>query len=298
MYFDRRLFSMTVGVRGRMMLAALLGIVAIPVAIWRLMLTGGVLASVFEGDALSGLVGVFLLIVTLILLRAALQFAKEEVANRTAALLKIRLRRRLYEHVLKLGPGHFDQQRTGGVLMSLVEGVEQLDTFFGQYLPQLVIAALTPVIIFALMAFLDLRTALIFLVFALFTLVAPAAFHRWNARSSLARRTAYANLGADFLDAIQGLPTLKSFGQSRQRGALLAQRAREVFRATMYVLAVNIGTSGVTMLGVSAGAAVALAWGAVRVQDGTLELRTLLIVLLLGVEVFRPLREMVALYHR
>jgi ATP-binding cassette, subfamily B, bacterial len=298
MYFDPRLFAMTVGVRGRMVLAALIGVVAVPVAIWRLMLTGDTLARVFEGETLSALTGVFVLLIGLILLRAALQFAKEEVANATAAILKVRLRRRLYEHVLRLGPGHFDQQRTGGVLLSLVEGVEQLDTFFGQYLPQLVIAALTPIIIFAIMAFLDVQTALIFLIAALFTLVAPAAFHRWNRDSSLARRTAYANLGADFLDAIQGLPTLKSFGQSKQRGSLLADRARQVFRATMYVLAVNIGTSGVTMLGVSAGAALALAWGAIRVQDGDLELRTLLIVLLLGVEVFRPLREMVALYHR
>ncbi|MGD9891520.1 MAG: ABC transporter transmembrane domain-containing protein, partial [Dehalococcoidia bacterium] len=298
MYFDPRLFAMTVGVRGRMVLAALIGIVAVPVAIWRLMLTGDTLARVFEGETLSALAGVFVLLVGLILLRAALQFAKEEVANATAAVLKVRLRRRLYEHVLRLGPGHFDQQRTGGVLLSLVEGVEQLDTFFGQYLPQLVIAALTPIIIFGIMAFLDMRTALIFLIAALFTLIAPAAFHRWNRDSSLARRTAYANLGADFLDAIQGLPTLKSFGQSGQRGNLLAERARQVFRATMYVLAVNIGTSGITMLGVSAGAAIALAWGAVRVQDGELDLRTLLIVLLLGVEIFRPLREMVALYHR
>jgi ATP-binding cassette subfamily C protein CydCD len=64
------------------------------------------------------------------------------------------------------------------------------------------------------------------------------------------------------------------------------------------VLAVNIATGGVTLLGISAGAATALAWGALRVEAGTLELRTLLIVLLLGVEVFRPLRDMTVLYHQ
>src|SRR3712207_3604589 len=99
MYFDPRLFAMTAGVRGRMVLAALIGIVAVPVAIWRLMLTGDTLARVFEGETLSVLAGVFILLVGLILLRAALQFAKEEVANATAAILKVRLRRRLYEHV-------------------------------------------------------------------------------------------------------------------------------------------------------------------------------------------------------
>src|SRR5579871_1206025 len=298
MYFDRRLFAMTAGMRGRIVLAALIGIIAVPVAIWRLALTGDTIAQVFKGRSLGSLAGAFLLIAALIVLRAGMQLWREEIANRTAGVLKVRLRRQLYEKVLALGPGHFDQQRTGNVLLSLVEGVESLDTFFGQYLPQLIVAALTPVILFAVLAFLDVKTAAVFLFFALFTLIAPAAFHRWNAASALARRDAYAGFGADLLDTIQGLPTLKAFGQSKRRGAIIAERAHRLFRSTMYVLAVNILTGGITMLGVSAGAAVALAWGAVRVHDGDLQLRTLLIVLMLGVEVFRPLRDLTVLYHR
>ena len=96
---------------------------------------------------------------------------------------------------------------------------------------------------------------------------------------------------------MQGLPTLKAFGQSKARGLLLADRAQALFRTTMGVLAANSATSALTILGMSAGAAVALAWGAVRVSNGDLELRPLLIVLMLGVEIFRPLRELVQLYH-
>jgi len=65
----------------------------------------------------------------------------------------------------------------------------------------------------------------------------------------------------------------------------------------MWVLAVNIATGSITLLGISAGAAVALGWGAVRVESGELSLSTLLVVLLLGVEVFRPLRDLVQLFH-
>ncbi|MEE8465584.1 MAG: ABC transporter ATP-binding protein, partial [Dehalococcoidia bacterium] len=85
--------------------------------------------------------------------------------------------------------------------------------------------------------------------------------------------------------------------QSKARGQLLAERARTLFRTTMGVLAANSATSALTILGISAGAAVALAWGAVRVSNGELELRALLIVLMLGVEIFRPLRELTQLYH-
>ncbi|MBI2760264.1 MAG: ABC transporter ATP-binding protein [Chloroflexi bacterium] len=297
MYWDWRLFRMTEGVRGRVWLAALIGIIAVPVAIWRLTLTGVALSRVFQGRTLGSIAGLLLLIATLIVLRAALQFLKDEIAHGTAAIMKVRVRRTLYDHVLQLGPGHFDQRRTGDAVLSLVEGVESLDTFFGLYLPQIIIALLTPIIIFAFMAFLDVRTATVFLVFAFATLVAPALFHRANRNSSMARRISYAALGSDFLDSMQGLPTLKAFGQSGRRGAMLAERARNVYRATMWLLAVNIGTGGITLLGISAGAAVALSWGAVRVDNGTLELQTLLVVLLLGVEVFRPLRDLTVLYH-
>jgi len=190
MYFDRRLFAMTRGLRWRIAFSALIGIIAVPIAVWRLVLTGDTVAQVFRGRSAGSLAPAFALIAALILLRAAMQFGREEIANRTAGLLKVALRRRLFAHVLRLGPGHFDSQRTGDVLLSLVEGVESLDTFFGQYLPQLVVAALTPVILFAAIAFLDLRTAFVFLCFALFTLVAPAAFHRWNARSVTTAPTA------------------------------------------------------------------------------------------------------------
>jgi ATP-binding cassette, subfamily B, bacterial len=296
-YFDRRLFGMTRGVRGRIALAAMVGLIAVPVAMWRLVLTGQTMARVFSGEPFNALLGTLLLIASLIVLRALLQLARDEIANTTAALMKARVRARLYEHVLELGAGHFDQRRSGDAVVALVDGVEQLDAFFGQYLPQLVVAALTPVLIFAFMAFLDLPTATIFLFFALVTLVMPALFHRLNSSASLGFRRAQVAMGADFLDSIQGLATLKAFGQSTQRGRDLAARARQLYRSTMWVLAVNIGTGAITLFGISAGAAVALGWGALRVQSGQLSLSTLLVVLLLGVEVFRPLRDLVTLFH-
>src|SRR5215471_18124687 len=288
---------MTRGVRGRIWLAALVGLAAVPVAMLRLTLTGQVMARALSGEPFNALLAVLTIIASLIVLRALLQLARDEICNETAARMKAHVRALLYDHILRLGAGHFDQRRTGDAVLALVDGVEQLDPFFGQYLPQLIVAGLTPLLIFGFMAFLDLPTAVIFLVFALVTLVAPAAFHRLNSTASMGFRSAQAATAADFLDSIQGLATLKAFGQSRQRGLELADRARYLYRSTMWVLAVNILTGSITLFGISAGAAVALGWGAVRVQAGELPLSTLLVVLLLGVEVFRPLRDMVQLFH-
>ena len=298
MYLHPRLLALAKGVRWRILFAAVIGMLAVVAGVARLAVAAVVIFKIIhEGAEFSSIMWPLAGMIALILVRSGLQYLQEVISHHTASVVKVALRERLYQHCLALGPGYFDQSRTGDVLMSLAEGVERLEAFFGRYLPQMIVAALAPVLIFAFMAIIDFRTGLVFLAFALLTLVLPNIFHRWTRTSSMARRDAYGALGADFLDAVQGLPTLKAFGQSKARGLLLADRARALFRTTMGVLAANSATSALTILGIASGAAVALAWGAVRVSDGELELRSLLIVLMLGVEIFRPLRELVQLYH-
>ncbi len=298
MYLHPRLLSLAADVRWRIIVSAVVGMLATAAGVARLAVAAVIIVEVVRGNAtFESLTWPLVIMAVLIVARAYLQYLQEVMSHHTASLVKVKLRQRLYEHSLALGPGHFDSSRTGDALMSLAEGVERLEAFFGRYLPQMIVAALAPVVIFIFMALIDFRTGLVFLAFALLTLVIPNLFHRWNRERSMARRDAYGALGADFLDAVQGLATLKAFGQSGGRGELLAERARNLFRTTMGVLAANAATGALTILGITGGAAVALGWGAVRVADGDLELRALMIVLMLGVEVFRPLRELVQLYH-
>ena len=298
MYLHPRLLSLAMDVRWRIIISAVVGMLAVAAGVARLAVAALIIVEVVRGNAsFESLTWPLVGMAALIVARAGLQYLQEVMSHHTASMVKVKLRERLYEHSLALGPGHFDASRTGDALMSLAEGVERLEAFFGRYLPQMIVAALAPVVIFIFMSLIDLRTGLVFLAFAVLTLVIPNLFHRWTRERSMARRDAYGALGADFLDAVQGLATLKAFGQSRARGELLAERARSLFRTTMGVLAANAATGALTILGITGGAAVALGWGAVRVSDGELELRALLIVLMLGVEVFRPLRELVQLYH-
>ncbi|MDD9982240.1 MAG: ABC transporter ATP-binding protein, partial [Gammaproteobacteria bacterium] len=159
------------------------------------------------------------------------------------------------------------------------------------------VSFITPIVVFVLLAFLDLPVAALMFAFAMFTLFAPASFQRWDAKSSMRRSKAYRGFAAEFLDAIQGLATLKAFGQSTARGKLLAERAHEVFRSTMWVLATNSLTRGLTDTGIAVGSAAVLAFGAWRVVDGQMSLDVLLVVLMMGIEVFRPQRDLRALLH-
>src|SRR5919106_2541759 len=298
MYLEPRLWAFTRGVRLRIAATVLVGLAAVAVGIARLVLLGWLLARVMAGESLGALAPAIALTAAAVALRSALDYARTMMAHRTAARVQGHLRRRLYGHIVDLGPAHFSGARTAEVMLSLVEGVQQLEVYFGQYLPQLFVAALTPVLIFLVVAFIDLPVSLVLLAAAILILLAPAVWHRWDSRASLARNRAYSAFGADFLDAVQGLATLKAFGQSGERARRLEERARALFQSTMWVLGTNTLARGITDAGIALGAAAALALGAWRVDSGAMSLPALLVILMLGVEVFRPLRELRVLLHQ
>ncbi len=298
MYFDPRLWALTAGVRGRIAGTVAVGLLAAAAGIARLALLGWLLARVLAGDALTTLVPALVLTALALVGRSALDYARTMVAHHTAARVQAELRRRLYAQVAALGPAHFVRDRTGDVMLSMVEGIQQLEVYFGQYLPQLFVAALTPVLIFGFVAFLDLPVALVVLVAAIAALLAPGLWHRWDSRASLARNQAYKAFGAEFLDSVQGLATLKAFGQSSERARRLEEKAKTLFQSTMWVLGTNTLARGITDTAIAVGAAAALALGAWRVSHGAMSLSALLVILMLGVEVFRPLRELRVLLHQ
>ena len=233
----------------------------------------------------------------MVLLRSQLDHWRTVQAQRASAAIQLSLRGRLYDRIVALGPAWFARQRTGGVMLTVVDGVEQLQTFFGQYLPQLAIAAAAPFAIFAVIAFWDVPTALVLLA-AAFALAGPMAVHMLDRRASLARTRSLNEFGEDFLDAMQGLPTLKSYGQGKAWGERLAERARKLSDNTFWVLSVSLLTRGITDLGVALGAALALTLGAWRVAAGDMSVEALLIVLMAGTEIFRPLRDLRSVLHQ
>ncbi len=295
MHLDLKLWRMTVGQRGRIVLSACLGLLALAVGIARFAFLGSFLAGVFRGSIeLWPLTAA----AAAVLLRAWLDHHRTMIAHRTAARVQETLRGRLFDKIVELGPAWFGAERTGGVMLSMVDGVEQLQSFFGQYLPQVTIALCAPVAIFVFIAWWDVPVAAVMLAAALFTLILPATVHRKTEKASHARHSAFKSFGEEFLDAVQGLPTLKAFGQSSAYGRMLATKARALSDSTFWVLALNVMTRGFTDLGTALGSAAALALGAWRVRHGEMSLEALLIVLMAGTEIFRPLRDLRGVLHQ
>ncbi len=298
MYFDHRLWQLTAGLRLGLAGGVLLGLLALAAGIARFAFLGIALARVFAGDDMAAIAWPLAGAVLAVLIRAVLDHARTVQANRTAAAVQGRLRGMLFDRIAALGPAWFAGERTGGVMLSMVDGVEQLQTFFGQYVPQLAIAACAPVAIFLFIAFWDVPVALVLMTAALATLVLPALVHRWDRRAALARQKAFKAFGSEFLDAVQGLPTLQAFGQSRSYGETLAAKARALYQSTFWVLAMGVLTRGITDTGMALGAAIALILGAHRVGAGDMSLEALLVVLMAGTEIFRPLRDLRSVLHQ
>ena len=297
MYLNRNLWSLTVGVRHRIMMSIGMGLTGSVLGMLRLLLMGWLIGEVLGGATLQQVWVAAAGILALMIVYAYWDYLRLMVAHNTAMQVQHRIRTRLFDQLVSLGPAHFAHLRSGEISSAAVEGVEQLEIYFGRFLPQFFVAVITPLVIFVVVAFLDFPVALTLLIAALFTLLAPGLFHRWDTENSLRRAKAYRAFASEFLDALQGLITLKAFGQSKARETKLASHAHELFQSTMWVLATNSLSRGITDIGIALGAAAAIAVSAYRVSHGLMEFETLVMVLLLGVEVFRPLRELRGLLH-
>jgi ATP-binding cassette subfamily B protein len=298
MYFDRRLWELTRGLRGRIALAILLGLLAAGFGIARFALLGVLLARVFTGGDSGAIALLAAGVAAAVLLRAVLDHARTVIAHQNAIRVQHELRGKLYDKIAELGPAWFADERTGGVMLSVVDGVEQLQSFFGQYLPQVAVAALTPLAIFGFIVWWDAPVAAVMLAAALVTLIAPTAWNKVEGGRGHVRHQAMKGFGSEFLDAVQGLPTLKAFGQSTAYGRRLAERARLLSETTMRVLSTSVMTRGITDCGIAVGAAAALSLGVWRVSNGAMTIEALLIVLMAGTEVFRPLRDLRSVLHQ
>src|SRR5579863_4050312 len=228
MYFDRDLWRLTRGLRGRIALTILVGLGAAAFGIARFTLLGTMLSRVFAGSGFFSIALAAAGVAVAVVLRGLLDHYRTTIAHDTAAQVQTELRGRFYDKIAALGPAWFAGERTGGVMLSVVDGVEQLQTFFGQYVPQVCVAALTPIAIFLFILWWDLPVATVMLIAALVTLVSPMAWNKIEGGKGRVRHEAVKSFGSEFLDAVQGLPTLKAFGQSTAYGERLALRAREL----------------------------------------------------------------------
>lgn len=297
MLLNRRLLALAREVRRPILVRALLGLAVVSTRVAQALLVADALARVFGGAAVADLTGTATWLAVVVLARAVLLWVCDQASQWVADRTKLRLRERLYRRLVELGPGHLGRSRTGEVRAALVDGVESLETYFGRYLPSLVQTLVGPVVILAYLVTVDpVLTAVVFGA-AVFTVVAPLLWYAAFASGSSKVWTAIGTFDADFVDSVQGLATLKAFNASARRRAELDVQAEQVRRVGMRQLHYGLMHGGVQRLGTLGGFTAALVYAVFAYSGGTLSTESLLAVVFLVPEVFRPLDQLAGLVH-
>ncbi len=297
-FFDRRLLTYARRERLDLVLTVTLG--ALSGAL--IVLATRVLAAVVNGVFLGGLAlaNVWPLLVALAaiaIVRGLLLWAGDVTANRVATRVKTDLRERLTAHLLALGPAYTRSERTGELVNTTVEGIEALDAYFSQYLPQLALAVLIPVIFLLVIFPLDALSGVVLLLTA--PLIPVFMILIGSLADSLTRQqwSALSRMSAHFLDVLQGLTTLKLFNRSREQIAVIAEISDRYRDTTLGVLRVAFLSALVLeMVGTLSTALIAVEIG-LRVLYGRLAFEQAFFVLILAPEFYLPLRLLGTRFH-
>ncbi|GLW66265.1 hypothetical protein Arub01_45090 [Actinomadura rubrobrunea] len=291
---DPRLLRHARAARAFLAAAVAFGLVTTGLVVAQAVLLARILAGAFDGQGVAALTSAFALLLAVAAGRALAEYGGEAMALRAAGAVKSRLRLMLVEHVLRSGPGAV---RPGEAATLATRGLDALDPYFARYLPQLVLACLTPTAVLAVVAGADLLSAIVIaatvpLIPVFMILVGLHTKARTERQWTLLER-----LGGHFLDVVQGLPTLKVFGRARAQAAVIREVTAGHRRATLRTLRVAFLSALVLeLLSTLAVALVAVEVG-LRLLGGGMPYETALLVLLLAPEAYLPLRNVGAQFH-
>ena len=211
--------------------------------------------------------------------------------------VKRTLREQIYSKLLRLGASYKEQVSTSEVVQVAVEGVDQLETYFGAYLPQFFYAMLAPLTLFVYLSFINLPCAVVLLICVPLIPVAIAAVQTW-AKKLLSRYWGqYTALGDTFLENLQGLTTLKIYQSDDFKQDQMNEEAEKFRRITMKVLTMQLNSITIMDLIAYGGAALGMVMAVTQFQAGKVELAGCLLIILLSADFFIPMRQLGSFFH-
>ena len=306
--FDKRLFSLTPGI-GKLVAAKVAALwLSLMADVLFAFMMANLLVSVLQCaiwtaqglDVVVPANNLLLALLTLLAVCAVKYLTSRSAASfgtEAAERVKLALRERLYRKMLALGPSYSSRVRTADVVQSAGEGIDQIQSFFELFLPQLFYAVLAPVTLFAVLMPVNIPAAVVLLVCAPLIVLVVGVVAMSAARAFKRYWGKYTDMGAAFLDNMQGLETLKAFDADDRAAADMDEKAEAFRRMTMQVLQIQLRSltamDAVAYGGTAAGIGVAV-W---QFLVGGVDLAGAMIVVFLSASFFLPLRQLGSYFH-
>ena len=207
------------------------------------------------------------------------------------------LREKIYNKLLKLGVSYRDKVSTSEVVQLSTEGVEQLETYFGKYLPQLFYSLLAPVTLFIILSFVDFKASLVLLICVPLIPVSIVAVQKFAKKLLNKYWGIYTSLGDSFLENLQGLTTLKIYEADEMKSKEMDEEASRFRKITMKVLTMQLNSTSVMDIVAYGGAAVGMVVVLKEFFAGNVNFAGTLTIVLLASEFFIPLRLLGSFFH-
>lgn len=296
--FDKRLLQMVPQARPYIIVSVLLQWVALLANIGFVLAVAAVVQTFLTGDASPGWQGFLVAAaVAAIAVRLGCLTLAQKAGLRAAMVAKREVRSQIYRKLVQLGPAYTEQVSTAEAVQVCVEGTEQLEGYFGSYLPQLFYSVLAPLTLFVCLAPLCLPAAVALLVCVPLIPMSIVAIQKIAKRVMGNYWNAYTDLGQTFLENLQGLTTLKIFQADEARHEVMNHEAERFRRATMKLLSMQLNSVTVMDLFAFGGAAVGIIVVAMNYAGGSVSFFAAFTVLFLSAEFFLPLRALGSYFH-
>lgn len=296
--FDKRLLKLVPKARFLIAVDVFLQWIALMANIAVFVVIGFFLQQLLDGRLeLSNVVTLLMLAIGALFVRFGCQMGAQRFGQKAAQTAKTAIRQAVYNKLTNLGPAYRESISTGEALQISVEGVEHLESYFGLYLPQLFYAVLAPLTLFICLAPFSFPTALTLLICVPFIPLSIVAVQKIAKRVMGQYWGTYTDLGAMFLESIQGLSTLKVFQADEARHTKLNTEAETFRQTTMRLLVMQLNSITVMDLFAFGGAAIGIIVVLNQMAQGAVTFGAVFTIIFLSAEFFLPLRALGSFFH-
>lgn len=261
-------------------------------------LIADLLERVWYGTVTTRIVGRLAVVLILVVL---IRFLCEQMGARCSYLacvdVKRILREKIYEKMLKLGASYREQVSSSEVVQVSTEGVEQLETYFGKYLPQLFYSLLAPITLFVILCRVSWKASVILLICVPLIPVSIVVVQKIAKRLLGKYWSIYTGLGDSFLENLQGMTTLKIYQADQRKADEMDEESQRFRKITMKVLTMQLNSTSMMDIVAYGGAAIGMAVAVSEFLKGNITLSRTFCIVLLASEFFLPLRLLGSFFH-